>query len=154
MLENAEFYEESLNVASCPISERRRFRKAWFAGALEKLAECDIVFADPDNGIVDDDDRRKGSAKFGKQIPIDEIRRLAEGRCAIIYHHNTRRPGGHDAEVNHLLSEIALPSFAIRAKAHSPRTFFVINADEEIAERCKIFCERWGKMKVSLYHQL
>lgn len=94
MLGNAASFEESLSVSEISPRLRRRWREKWFSRALDQLSECDLVFADPDNGIVDDSDWRKGNAKFGKQIPLGEVRALARGRCAVIYHHNTRRRGG------------------------------------------------------------
>ena len=84
-------FDESLDLASVPARQRRDWRRAWFMRASKALSNCDVVFADPDNGIVDDCDRRKGAAIFGKQIPLDEVKSLAAGRCAVIYHHNTRR---------------------------------------------------------------
>ena len=143
--------DQTLDVASVPTKARRAWRRNWFAGVLDGLSGCDLVFADPDNGIIDDQDSRKGSSKFGKQIPLEEVRSLAAGRCAVIYHHNTRRPGGHDLEVDYWLDEIGLPGFAVRATRYSPRTFFVFNPDEDIRERAISFCARWACMKVRLH---
>lgn len=151
ILEGAISSDESLDVSCMPSCERRDFRSKWFSRVLTRLSDCNLVFADPDNGITDNDYRRKGQAKFGKQIPLEEVRQLAEGRCAIIYHHNTRRRGGHDREVDDWLNEIGLSGIAIRAKAFSPRTFFVFNPDQDIEKRVQVFCERWKKMKVSLH---
>ncbi len=154
MLGNATCFDEGLDISTVPPRQRRSWRKAWFSRALDQLSECDLVFADPDNGIVDDSDERKGSLKFGKQIPLAEVRALARGRCAVIYHHNTRRQGGHDAEVEHWLKEIGLPGLAIRATAYSPRTFFVLNPDEHIAETISAFCERWKGLRVRLHQSV
>ncbi len=151
MLANATSFDESLGVTPAPAHQRRSWRKAWFSRAIENLADCDLVFADPDNGIVDDGDWRKGSAKFGKQMPLDEIRALARGRCAVIYHHNTRRAGGHDAEVEFWLREINLPGLAVRATAYSPRTFFVLNPDSQTEKLVHDFCDRWRDLKVRLH---
>lgn len=104
--------DQPIDVALVPARQRRAWRPGWFAEALETLSDCDLVFADPDNGIVDDDDRRKGSSKFGKQMPLEEVKTLAHDRCAVIYHHNTRRAGGHDAEVDHWLEKFGLPAMA------------------------------------------
>ncbi|WP_071676042.1 hypothetical protein [Nioella nitratireducens] len=143
--------DEAVDSSRIPPRQRRDWRNAWFNHVLDHLSACDLVFADPDNGIIDDNDQRKGRAKFGKQIPLAEVQTLAHGRCAVIYHHNTRRRGGHDAEVNHWLGEIGMPGIAVRATAYSPRTFFVLNPDEEIAERVRGFCLRWASMKVMLH---
>lgn len=150
-LEGSISSDESLDVSAISALQRRDWRKAWFARVQEELSDCDLVFADPDNGIVDDSDRRKGTAKFGKQMPLAEVRALAKDRCAIIYHHNTRRPGGHDAEVEYWMDEIGLPGLAIRARAYSPRTFIVLNPYPETQERVRSFCDRWRDLRVGLH---
>lgn len=143
--------DQPLDPTTTPPKDKPQWRREWFQDVLEDLQACDLIFADPDNGIVDDSTHRKTQVKFGKQIPLSEIRQLAEGRCAIIYHHNTRRRGGHDLEVDHWLSEIGLPSIAIRAKAFSPRTFFIVNPDNDLINSAAAFCERWKDLKVSLH---
>lgn len=151
ILEAAASADKSLDVTGVPAKARRAWRKDWFSNVLNDLSGCDIVFADPDNGIIDDQDTRKGSSKFGKQMPLEEVRALAADRCAVIYHHNTRRSGGHDAEVDYWLDEIGLPGFSVRATRYSPRTFFVLNPDEEIRDRATVFCNRWSGMKVRMH---
>lgn len=150
-LEPAVSFEESIDLKFISSVQRRAYRAKWFSRALDSVHDCNIVFADPDNGIVDDSDKRKGSAKFRKQIPLAEALAFAENRCAVIYHHNTRRAGGHDAEVDHLLQQISIPSIAVRAKAYSPRTFFVVNPTPEIRSRVHNFCATWQKLKVYLH---
>lgn len=143
--------DTSLNMTAVSVNQRRKWRQDWFQSVLDTLSGCDLVFADPDNGLTDDDDRRKGRAAFGKQLPLAEALALAEGRTAVIYHHNTRRAGGHDAEVDYWISEIKTPTLAVRATAYSCRTFFVINPDAITADRVKEFCVRWRDMKVYLH---
>lgn len=151
VLEGVISSDEAVDSSAISPRERRTWRAAWFTRMMEKLSQCDLVFADPDNGIIDDEDWRKGRAKFGKQMPLSEVQQLAQGRCAVIYHHNTRRPGGHDAEVDHWLSEIGMPGLAVRATAYSPRTFFVLNPSEEVETRVKEFCQKWDGLKVRLH---
>lgn len=147
-------FDELLDPASIDHRQRRDRRAEWFARATDTLRDCDIVFADPDNGIVDDDDHRKGRAKFGKQIPLGEVRALAAGRCAVIYHHNSRFSGGHAAEIDYWLAQFDMPAIAVRARAYSPRTFFVLNPDEKITERVRQFCHRWHDLRVELHPAL
>ena len=143
--------DTALDVTAIPLRQRRDWRVDWFDQVLADLEDCDLVFADPDNGIVDDADRRKGRKVFGKQMPLAEVQALAQGRTAVVYHHNTRRKGGHDAEVDHWMAEIGAPTLAVRAKAYSCRTFFIINPDDEIAGRARTFCARWKPLRVSLH---
>lgn len=131
--------------------ERSYARHQWFGNCLSRLKDANLVFADPDNGLVDDQEWRRRSPTFSKQISLSEARALSEGRCAVIYHHNSRFKGGHDAEVDHWLSEIGMPALAVRATAYSCRTFFIVNPDAEIVERTKKFCRRWANHKVRLH---
>ncbi|MBC7283301.1 hypothetical protein [Hoeflea sp.] len=151
VLEGAASSNESLGNATIPAPQRRGWREAWFSRVLKELDGCDLVFADPDNGIVDDGDRRKGGTKFGKQMPLAEVKALANGRCAVIYHHNTRRRGGHDAEVDYWLDQIGMPGLVVRATAYSPRSFFVLNPDPQIHQRVRSFCDQWRDLRVRLH---
>lgn len=137
--------------AELPASERSAARKIWFERSLDQLSQCELVFADPDNGLVDDEVWRRRARNFGKQIPLSEARALSEDRCAIIYHHNSRFKGGHDAEVDHWLRALGMPAIAVRATAYSCRTFFVVNPDKEIVERTRAFCDNWKNHKVRLH---
>lgn len=151
VLVGIEAFNDSIDLASVPARRRREWRDAWFQRMIDSLFDCDLVFADPDNGVVDDADNRKGAAKYGKQIPVREIQDFARGRSAVIYHHNTRRKGGHNAEVDHWLREFETPGLAVRATAYSPRTFFVLNPDDEMANRVRSFCKKWSVLKVHLH---
>lgn len=118
-------------------------RGKWFSDALAALTTCNLIFADPDNGLVDDNPERRRSRTFGKQLPLCEAQALADGRPAIIYHHNTRFVGGHDLEVDHWLNEFE-HALAIRSNAYSCRTFFIVNPDRELTDRTEQFCARWS----------
>ncbi len=118
------------------------------------LRAADIVFADPDNGLVDSNPLRRSRKPFGKQMPLSEARALADGRTAIVYHHNTRRPGGHEAEVNHWVEQLGEGPMAIRVTVYSCRTFFVLNPTREIAHRVATFCKRWANHGVRLQNGL
>ena len=145
------FASEPITTGNLPARDRCSARSAWFERTLNVLRASDFVFADPDNGLVtDEEDRRKGR-NFGKQLPLSEAIALSAGRTAVIYHHNSRFKGGHDAEVNHWLRLIDCPAIAVRAAAYSCRTFFIINPDKMIVERARDFCERWKHHKVRLH---
>ncbi len=144
------FISEPVPVVA-PAKARSFARSHWFEASRNKLSHCNLVFADPDNGLVDDQEWRRRTRVFGKQMPLSEARALSEGRCTVIYHHNSRFKGGHDAEVDHWLNQLAMPALAVRATAYSCRTFFIVNPDAEIVERTKDFCRRWGNHKVRLH---
>lgn len=149
--ERAAFVSTPIATAHLPAGERCGARTEWFEQTCRALAQCDLVFADPDNGLVDDEPRRRRTKDFGKKIPLSESLALATDRPAVIYHHNSRFKGGHDAEVDHWLRQFGCPAIAVRATAYSCRTFFILNPDEELATRALVFCDRWKDHKVRMH---
>ena len=49
------------------------------------------------------------------------------------------------------MDEIGLPGLAIKAKAYSLRTFFVLNPDPEVEERVRSFSDGWKDLRVCLH---
>ena len=124
--------------------DRAAWRRQWFGRVMEELANCDIVFADPDNGL-------KRDANFGwdggggdwKRLPLGEALQLSAGRTTVIYHHNTRFSGGLDAEIAHWMAEFPNCTHAFRCRRYGNRTFFVLNAEEFIIDRLLAFATQW-----------
>jgi len=147
----ATFSRELLNHAANPASHRSAARAAWFERLLSSLENSDIVFADPDNGLTDDNPKRRSSPRFGKHLPFGEALALAAGRCAVIYHHNSRFRGGHDAEVEHWCRQLGTRTIAVRANSFSCRTFFIVNPAPAVEERAEAFSLRWSEARVRLH---
>jgi hypothetical protein len=145
------FAAEPMPVGRMSGIERCKARSSWFSRTVNAVEGAEIVFMDPDNGLTTDDPHRRRNPSFGKQIPLSEVRALSAGRTAVVYHHNSRFKGGHDAEVDHWLREIGLPAIAIRVNAFSCRTFFIVNPDIKIAERSRDFGEKWKNNKVRVH---
>lgn len=150
-LVDATYFREPLRHGVLHHGSRSAARAAWFDRLLHSLDGCELVFADPDNGLTDDDPKRQGSRTFGKRLPIREALALAEGRSAVIYHHNSRFKGGHDAEVDHWCRLLSKQAIAVRANAYSCRTFLILNPSGQIVKRAEAFCDRWSKHKVCLH---
>ena len=144
ILADAVFAANRLEACEVRPSNRERWRHSWFEGIMGQLADCHLVFADPDNGLVPDDrfpPTRKVSAK---RIPIVEANALAEGRTAAIYHHNSMRPGGHLKEIRWLKDQLPAGTMAYYWRRVSNRTFFIVNPDDQIRRRLLEFKEQWG----------
>ena len=148
---DAVFARETLDLKAVEAGSRPQFRQDWLLRARAQLADCDLVFADPDNGLIDDDPKRRKQPNFGKQLPVSEALELSDGRPMVIYHHNTRFKGGHDREVDYWLDQLSKDAIAIRATAFSCRTFFLVHPDEELRKRAVVFCDRWRNHKVRLH---
>lgn len=123
-------------------------RLAWFARLKQQLAAADIVFVDPDNGL-EPNGLRPGSSASAKSVLVRELRELADPqRCLIVYHHHTRRNGGHQAEMEHWVDRLRESGFrtadALRAKPYSPRVFFLLDAPEDVRQRASDVEVRWS----------
>ena len=132
---------------NAPVAQRRQARQEWLDIVRSTLDEADMVFIDPDNGL-EPDGFSHGPAKAGKSVLVAELRALARpGRCLIVYHHQTRRKGGHQAEIEHWAGRLRSSGFAtvdaLRASPYSPRVFFLLDAPPEVRQRAEKIAERW-----------
>jgi hypothetical protein len=139
--------------ASCPVpcdlrpfAQRPPERKRWLSKIKARLVDCDLVFLDPDNGIAPDG-LRLTRRRAGKSVTVEEIEELVQSRATVVYHHQTRRVGGHLSEMYTLATRLRKRGFrvsgALRAKPWSPRVFFILNGNRELQDRAKRIAELW-----------
>ena len=123
---------------------RSQWRRGWFERVTNRLMDCDIVFADPDNGLYDNDSfQYDGRNSDWKRLPLREALELSENRTAVIYHHNTRFRGGLGREIEHWMGQLPGCNHAFRCRRNGNRTFFVLNADNATVVSLTAFVERW-----------
>lgn len=67
LLGRATFAGERLDSARVAVRERESWRREWFEGVRNRLADCDLVFADPDNGLFPDDRFRPTQRESAKR---------------------------------------------------------------------------------------
>lgn len=147
LLPGTTYADELIPTTGKPM-ERAAARVKWFERIREALADCSLVFADPDNGL-ETANFKMGAKLAGKSISLSEVHSLSrEDRCIIIYHHHTRRAGGHHEELRYWGGRLGTLNIgavdALRAKAYSPRAFFLLNASSEIKDRASQLSKRWG----------
>ena len=144
ILGNAKFMSEPLDITAIPIRKRSDWRRDWFERVVRRLGDRDLVFADPDNGLYPDADFCPTQKESAKRIPLYEAKTLAQAqRPVVIYHHNTRRKGGHHKEIEYWMEQLPGCAHAYYWRRWSNRTFFVLNAGEDIHNRLVAFAERW-----------
>ncbi|HUY10027.1 MAG TPA: hypothetical protein VMW80_11405 [Candidatus Dormibacteraeota bacterium] len=70
-------------------ADRLSYRKSWIADALAATAGCDVVFADPDNGIRrSSHSTARTRTKAVKHAYLDELAEFAaRGQSLVVYHH-------------------------------------------------------------------
>ncbi len=148
LLPGTVFSGRKLDFRGCKPHEQGAWRKKWFRKSRRDLNDCDLIFADPDNGLIEQESFRPGRRRHGKGIPECEIAALSKGeRPVILYHHNSRRKGGHAEEVCHwqrrLEERLGSSTCAVRWRYMSPRTFFMVNCNDELERRARQWCSQW-----------
>ena len=143
VLPRAVFADERLDVGDIAIASRTPWRSAWFERVRKRLENCEVVFADPDNGVVADVSFRPTWKRSAKSIPQHEIRGLSYRRPMVVYHHNSRRKGGHRKEIAEWQNSLPGRIYAYHWRRWSNRTFFFLNCDSKVVDRLKTFAERW-----------
>jgi hypothetical protein len=145
ILGNATFAYERLDPVGISSNKNSEWRKTWFNSAFKHLKNCNLIFADPDNGLCLDEAFKPGQKKHWKRIPLNEVKKLSQGRTAIIYHHNTRYKGGNEEEISYWLEHLGAGAVALRWRASSNRTFFIINPTKTIRKEAEHFASDWGE---------
>ena len=146
ILPEALYFSEVVPTAG-RAAQRREDREAWLGRLTASLEPCDLVFLDPDNGL-ETKAFDLGAAKAGKSVAVAELLLLAKpGRSLLVYHHQTRMPGGHLVEIEHWRSRLRAAGFAkvdaLRASAYSARAFFLLDAPEDMRQRAEALSQRW-----------
>lgn len=150
LLPGARFAGELLDANAVPVQQRAKWRAGWFERVLEQLEGCDIVYADPDNGLCLDERFQPTRAKSWKRLPLREARALSDGRVAILYHHNSHFPGGHRAEIRHWMAQLPGCTHAFYCRRYTNRTYFVVNPDTQMVARLAEFAEAWQQAELRL----
>lgn len=89
MLPGATFFQEALPTGATP-PERRAARHAWHTRALHRLAETDVVFIDPDNGlqVKSHGPLSERLCKYATYAEVADY--LARGQALVAYQHKPR----------------------------------------------------------------
>ncbi len=150
VLRARDYSRSPLDFSDNSYRKRSQWRHKWFRKTLEDLEGCDIVFADPDNGLCVDEKYKYYNVKDWKRLPLTEVGELAKDRTAVLYHHNTRRAGGHEKEIRDWMDVLArIPGMsapcAVRFRAGSSRTFFIVGASKVVRERAEQWCSGFPK---------
>jgi hypothetical protein len=106
LMPGALFAGESIPCELRPFGERAADRQRWFNRTKQQLDSADLVFIDPDNGIAPLG-LKLTRRSAGKSVLPAEIGALrGPGRTLVVYHHQTRRKGGHIEELRHITDRL------------------------------------------------
>ena len=123
----AEYHSEKLDFTDTPRSKRVSIREQWHAEALKQLNECDVVFVDPDNGLmVPSAERTRKSNKYVTALELADY--YNSGASVIYYQHKARRPDSFYVDQhNDLLRKFEYASgLGLKFQTTSLRYYFFI----------------------------
>jgi 16S rRNA G966 N2-methylase RsmD len=134
--------------------KREDYRKKWFKKALEQVKDCDVVFADPDNGtqikVYSEKTHAKQKIKNGKYIFFDEIDKLLENhKIVVIYQHLIRDKNKHkifiDKKERELKDKNLIKNnynFFYTIKFKSDRVYLILSK-ENLKGKIEEFCNKF-----------
>ena len=134
------FYNRGLSFENARSrGEREAMRTRWLESALVKLADAEVIFADPDNGleIPSCGPLNARGPKFAFYGDLREF--WKRGQSLIVYHHIGRTHRGLKADaaeqICHRREELErelgdVEPVSLRFRRRSPRVYFVLPARE------------------------
>lgn len=85
----ATFFSECLDFRGVKKRDRISLREEWFQRSLSSMADSDLVFVDPDNGLIVPS--KVGTTKENKYVTPDELAAYyAQGSSLVYYQHKAR----------------------------------------------------------------
>jgi hypothetical protein len=145
------FYEGPLSFDGMPsigpeaTQRRTDRRKAWAWDALATTRGCDVIFADPDNGLESGTPRHH--LKGPKFAYYDELLPHLDRRQSLVVYHHLHRSSPTSKQIRERLFQISERLgrvFALLYKRGSPRAFFVVPSGAHngvLQERARRFVE-------------
>lgn len=154
---SASFYSQILDFTGAGKSDRQTIRSQWHSQAVQQLQNCDIVFVDPDNGlIVPSQDGEPKSNKY--VLPYELSDYYNTGASVIYYQHKARLKDEFYIEKNkQLISSGAFPgaeSIGLKFITTSQRYYFFLMHPEHsnLISHCieKMLDSPWKRYFVQL----
>jgi hypothetical protein len=154
---NTVYYSRPLPGVHGTRAQRTALRAEWFAGAKQAVADCNLLFLDPDNGL-EVKSVGPGSQLAGKYVAVSEMPELlGGGALVILYQHCDRSPWQvQRAKIrDQLVTGIGQQPFirSVRFGAFGARAFFCLTVDPDMAKTMNAgitaFAERvagWDKV--------
>jgi hypothetical protein len=158
-LETLGLLPSTTRFVSSHVPPSREPRKSWFEEARSRVADCDLVFCDPDNGLATS--MTVESSPSRRHMLWSEIRELrSKGHTLVLYHHLNREKGGHVVQAQRRLDGLrgadSSPAWGVKYRRGSGRVFFVLPQPQHVAAVEAALRElaqsEWVKQKHMLVH--
>ena len=129
---NAVYFDGELDFRGKTKDERTALRAVWHQKALKVLSDVQLVFVDPDNGLLVPS--AKDTPKENKFVTPEELGDYyAQGAGIVYYQHKARHPDAYYARTNEelLTSFEGASGFGLKFKKTSQRYYFFILHPEQ-----------------------
>ena len=149
ILRGACFYSSLLKPVGKP-AERVVARNEWFMESVSALADADLIFMDPDNGLLETGDASKaGAEKY--ILPEEAEAYFNSGKNVVYYCHKGRRSLGAWGRYMDIMFERlpeAMPAVLTYHKGSQRSYIFLIHKEYFIKYRGIIdkYRSRWGRL--------
>ena len=125
----AVYYTEQLDFSEKNKAERKSLRAKWHEDALNVLCDQDVVFLDPDNGLLVPS--AEGTRRENKYVLSNEIANyFQQGSSVIFYQHKARKPDSYYSDQLRILMQkpVLQDAFclALKFKTTSQRYYFFV----------------------------
>ena len=123
------FYSQILDFSGASKAERQALRWEWHNRAMQQLQNCDIIFVDPDNGLIVPS--AEGTFKSNKFVlPFELAEYYRAGASVVYYQHKARRSDEfYVAQNRSLIESGAFPGavgFGLKFRTTSQRYYFFL----------------------------
>ena len=155
---NARFFSDALELSKAAPANRTKLRLQWHVHALEQLNHCDLVFLDPDNGLMVPS--AEGSKKANKFVLPQELADYyRQGSSLVYYQHKARLSDSYYSEQFKCLTTsggfLEARGLGLKFKTTSQRYLFIIMQPQH-AEKISVCINqflnsRWGEHFMLLY---
>lgn len=149
ILGEALFYAEMINAEGTS-ANRERQRTKWFSDSMDALKAADLIFMDPDNGLMEKGDATKLGAE--KYIFPDEVEKYYNaGHNVVYYCHKGRRSIGDWQDYKSVMFNLiptAKPAILTFHKG-TQRSFIFVIHEESFKEYRRIidgFMDKWHRL--------
>lgn len=149
ILSGAAFYDEKLGISGSP-KAREDFRNKWFENSIPVMKDVQLIFMDPDNGLLESGNATKlGAEKY--ILPEEAEKYFSLGHDVVYYCHKGRR--SYDAwqgYISFMFDRIpeAKPAVLTYHKGSQRSYVFLIHEEHFIEYRQIIesFKHRWTRL--------
>ena len=149
IIKDALYFDELLKTSGKP-REREIQRNQWFSRSMDALAGAELIFMDPDNGLLESNDASKtGREKY--VLPDEVASYFNKGHDVVYYCHKGRRTHKEWLDYKSIMFDIvpsAKPAILTYHKGSQRSYVFLIHEESFVRYRKIIdrFERRWGRI--------